>query len=334
MFTRERFVILLSVVIGLIGGITVSDFISTKKIPIDEIGQEARKVDYPLNKYSIPFLQNQDRTSRKLSVNRLKETKQTELFTRYSVSFTTDDKNVSGLMNIPNVSTLLPLVVLIRGYVDQNNYTSGEGTIRVGEYLASNGFITIAPDFLGYADSDTESSDIFESRFQTYTTVLDLLASLKTIPNWDGRNLFIWGHSNGGHISLAILEITKQAIPTVLWAPVSKPFPYSVLYYTDESNDGGKFIRKELSKFESLYDVDNFTVTNYFDDITAPIQVHQGTFDDAVPLAWTDSFVTTLRKKGKDVDYKVWSGADHNLNPSWSMAVEETLQFFNKHLTQ
>jgi len=102
---------------------------------------------------------------------------------------------------------------------------------------------------------------------------------------------------------------------------VTKPFPYSVLYYTDESNDGGKFIRRELSKFESLYDVDHYSFTNYLPNIKAPLQFSQGTADDAVPVVWTQSMVNQLKKAGVDVTYHVYPGADHNMRPSWDTVV-------------
>ena len=75
---------------------------------------------------------------------------------------------------------------------------------------------------------------------------------------------------------MTILSITKENYPTVLWAPVSQPFPYSILYYTNESDDKGKFIRQELSKFESFYDVEKFNFVNYLDQIKADILLIQG----------------------------------------------------------
>src|SRR6185369_15272303 len=105
--------------------------------------------------------------------------------------------------------------------------------------------------------------------------------------------------------------------------PASKPFPYVVLYFTDESNDGGKFIRNELARFENIYDVDNYSYTNYIDSINAPIQIHQGTADDAVPIGWTNELVGKLKKTDKDVTYHTYPGADHNLRPSWDEVVEK-----------
>jgi hypothetical protein len=107
-----------------------------------------------------------------------------------------DGKKVTGLVNLPESSGPKPIVVLLRGYVDQSIYQTGVGTKRVGEYFRDNGYITISPDFLGYGGSSIESSNIFESRFQTYTTALTLIKSInkENFPDWDGKNIFIWAN--------------------------------------------------------------------------------------------------------------------------------------------
>jgi len=241
-------------------------------------------------------------------------------------------KKVTGVINYPTASGSHPVVFLIRGFVDQAIYTSGMGSKRIGEYLAENGYITVAPDFLGYADSDSEARNIFESRFQTYTTVLSLIASRNQIPNFDGVNYFLWGHSNGGQIALTTLAVLGQNIPTVLWAPVTKPFPYSVLYYLDEAEDGGKFLRRELAKFEDINNTDAFSFTNYLSQVKAPIILLQGTVDDAVSDTWSRSFCKTTKNIDLDIKCYYYAGADHNLNPSWEAVAQKTLDFFTATL--
>ena len=242
-------------------------------------------------------------------------------------------KKVSGLINIPESNQNSPIVILIRGYVDQSIYQTGMGTKRVGEYLKEFGYITLAPDFLGYGGSDSESGNIFESRFQTYTTTLTLIKSInkENFPQWDEENIFIWAHSNGGQIALTTLEITGEDYPTVLWAPVTENFPYSILFYTNESEDKGKYIRKELAKFESEYDVDKYSLTNYLERINAPIQYHYGTNDDAIPSEWRDRFIKSMKSLDKDIINYNHSGADHNMNPLWSEVILKTFQFFEKN---
>lgn len=259
-------------------------------------------------------------------------------FSSYIFSFSVDPdfdgrvaKKVTGLLNIPKGEGPFPLIIMFRGYVDQKTYTTGTGTKKAGEYFANNGFITIAPDFLGYGASDHEAENIFESRFQTYVTAVSLLQSLNSLEAWDQKNVFIWGHSNGGQIAISVLEITQKSFPTTLWAPVSKPFPYSVLYYTDESDDKGKLIREELAKFEDDYDTDLYSIDNYYDRIKAPIQLHQGSNDDAVPIDWSNDLAKTLSDLNIDVEYYTYQGADHNLSPSWNTVVAKDVAFFKKY---
>ena len=290
----------------------------------------------PLEKYQIENLSKITPPSVDIQIE--KELESPDEFTSYLISFSFDptlsgesEKKVTGLMNIPvssDTNDKFPLVVLFRGYVDQKNYITGVGSKRVGEYFAENGYITISPDFLGYAGSDVEAENIFESRFQTYTTGLTLLASLGSIDNWNQEDVYIWGHSNGGQIAITTLEISGLDYPTALWAPVTKPFPYSILYYTDVSDDRGKLIRRELSKFESDYDVEAYSLQNYISNIKAPLQIHQGTMDDAVPIEWSLNFSKQLENNDLNVDLVIHTGADHNLNPLWNYSINQTLNFF------
>src|SRR3989344_4532183 len=231
-------------------------------------------------------------------------------------------KKVTGQINVASnqEAKTLPLIVMLRGYIDQQLFKTCDGTRNASGFFAERGFITFAPDFLGYGGSDEETANIFETRFQTYVTVLSLLETINHLPNspniikisdtisnpYEVTNkltnqltIYLWGHSNGGQIALTVLEITGADYPTTLWAPVSKPFPYSVLYYTDESIHRGKLIRRELSEFEKDYDVELYSLTNYLDKIIAPLQIKQGIEDDAVPVTWSNELVDKLKSLDK-----------------------------------
>jgi len=280
----------------------------------------------PLEKYTIENLSKTELKPSKININN--NIFDFEVDNKQSLPLR--GKKVTGYINIPTTNDQSPIVVLLRGYVDQSIYQTGVGTKRVGEFFAKNGYITLAPDFLGYGGSDIESSNIFESRFQTYTTVLTLLKSInkENFPDWDGKNIFIWAHSNGGQIALTALSVTAANYPTVLWAPVTEAFPYSVLYYTNESEDGGKFIREKLAKFEENYDVDKFSFTNYLDRINTPIEYHWGTNDDAISSEWRDRFVKKMKAQDKDIKNYNHPGADHNMNPLWDDVIQKTFTFF------
>lgn len=293
----------------------------------------------PLDKYTIENLSKAIVPAADIQIGKI--LKDDPKFTSYEFTFSFDPtltsgakKNVSGLINIPKSGGPFPVIVMYRGYVDQKQYVIGEGTQHAAEVFATNGYITVAPDFLGYGDSDLESSDVFESRFQTYTTAMETLASVKTLKNWDGKNIFIWAHSNGGQVALTTLEITGVTYPTVLWAPVSKPFPYSILYYLDDSPDNGKYIITHLSEFMGDYDVTKYSLTKYIGLIKAKIQLNQGTSDDAVPYQWSDALDKEFKDATVSATYIKYPGADHNMQPTWSQTVINNLKFFNDHTTK
>lgn len=307
------------------------------------MGDIADKItEKPLEKYSF---ENVRKTKFAPSVISLGDPlKDGEDFSSYTFYYLVDGRKVSGLLNIPKKAGVYPLIVLFRGYVEKDAFTTGEGTRRTAEYFAQHGFITLAPDFLGYGDSEDGSHDSLEDRFQTYTTALTLLSSLQNLNTTleatqsgtikaDTDHVGIWGHSNGGHIALSVLAMTKKPYPTVLWNPVSKPFPYSILYFTDEYDDHGKGLRKILADFEKQYDIEKYSPTNYYKDITAPLQLYQAEDDEAVPLRWSDELYNTLNDLDKEIEYTTYPGENHNFNNgSWEKAILTSTDFFKKEL--
>lgn len=287
----------------------------------------------PLDKYTIESLENTSFTGSTISLETPLAT--TSAFTTYTFSFMTQGKKATGVATIPSGSPPaggFPVIVQIRGYIDPASYKPGDGTKRSAEVYATNGYLSLAPDFLGFGGSDMPSSDIFEERFERYTTVLDLIPSITTLKMANGSKMGLWGHSNGGQIVLTVLEILGKPLPAALWAPVTRPFPYSILYYTDEAEDYGKSLRKNLATFESDYDTDKYSIHTYIDRLTGPIIFHQGTADEAVPKRWSDVFVQELTEQGTTIEYYVYPDADHNMKGSWNAVVARDVEFFSKQL--
>jgi len=286
----------------------------------------------PLEKYSILRLSQRQFVPSAIGFGEATAT--TSAYTVFPFFYMSDGKKVTGVAHIP-ISTdptkKFPVIVQLRGYVDQKIYTPGMGTAHSAQVYATNGFISLAPDFLGYGSSDMPSSSSIEERFESYTTTLQLLASVGTLKYADPARVGLWGHSNGGQIALTVLTILgERAVPTVVWAPVTKPFPYNILYYTDEFDDRGKALRKVVADFEADYDADLYSMAQYLDRIAVPLQLHQGIADEAVPVAWSDAFVATLKDKKKDITYFTYAGADHNLagGNAWNSAMQRDIRFF------
>ena len=333
---RKTVVFLVSIIFFITGGILSFFFVKGKLHP--------KETPKPLLAYTFESLKNTEfPRSPILFGDKIEETPD---YTSQIFYFNVPEKpgsttflKVSGLANIPKTEGNYPIIVMFRGYMPKETYKSGGGSQPSARVLARNGFITLAPDFLGYGESASASATLFEDRFQTYTTALTLLSSLPNLNEGLGQSypgitgdtnkVGVWGHSNGGHIALSTLAISGVTYPTVLWAPVSKPFPYSILFYTDETDDHGKALRYALSIFEKNYDTELFSPANYYSWIKAPMQIHQGTSDEEVLPWWSDELVETLKKDGVNVNYFKYPGADHNLLPNgWDDAVLKEISFF------
>jgi pimeloyl-ACP methyl ester carboxylesterase len=323
--------------------------------------KENKQNERTLEKYAYENLKNREPQPSQIRID--EELSSEDGFSSHLFSFQSEGRTITGLLNMPTKGPDLgleeatdsadllsdettifgtaslneekfPVVVMIRGYVEPEDYETGVGTSRAGEYYAQNGFITLAPDFLGYGGSDDPPDNVWEERFLRPVAVMDLIASVESLPEVDPGHIFLWGHSNGGMIAMSVLELIGDEYPTTLWAPVSQSFPYDILYYTYEFDDRGKALRAALAEFEKDYDADNYSFDQYLEWINAPLRVHQGTADDYIPLSWSNALVERLKNQGNKVEYFTYTGADHNMVGAWNMVVARDLEFFTSFLTR
>jgi len=257
-----------------------------------------------------------------------------ENYISWLFTYESQGKTISGMANIPKGKGPFPVIIMIRGYADKEMYFTGLGTRKAAGVFAENGFITLAPDFLGFGQSDSESEDILKARFARPVTVLSLLSSLNDFSHFDGKNAFLWGHSNGGQIAISVLEITGENYPTSLWAPVTQSFPESVLEYIDydQITPESQLVIDRFDEFLKDYNPKDYDINSYLDKIAAPIQIHQGGSDNWVPEKWQEEIITKLEKLGKKVDYFYYPNSDHNLKQDWDRVVGRDVGFYKSLL--
>ncbi|MBT7766784.1 MAG: hypothetical protein HN730_06475 [Bdellovibrionales bacterium] len=330
-------------------------FIAQENNLISPFVDQAKEKRLPLLKYGIEDLQNYDFQPSSIVVKEI--IGGTADYSSYLFSYQTLEKTMTGQLNVPSTAQPedgYPVVIMLRGWVPAETYTTGAGTKSAAAVFAENGYVTLAPDFFGFGGSDIESTDTWEARFQKPISVVELLKTINNNPRIkiDEENIklsnesddkHIWAHSNGGQVALTALEISGESIKTTLWAPVTAPFPYSILFFSDEHDDEGSEMRKWLSLFEESYDVSDFTMTQHLNQLQGSIQIHQGTSDDAVPVAWNDEFVEKIELENEkrsestdsakldpiEINYFKYSGTNHNLQPGWNTAIQRDLVFFS-----
>lgn len=346
--------------------------LNTKNLLSPKISEKIKQKDLPLLQYSIENLSKKEfKTSKPLKIKEIiSEDLENKLYVLL-FTYESQGKNISGTLNlkIDDETNNKPVIVMIRGYVPPEGYFTGSGTKNAAAVFANNSYLTLAPDFLGFGQSDSEPENTWEARFVKIVNVIDLIKTVQEFPeidlsaienlpikkiSLDASKIGIWGHSNGGQIAVSTLEVLGSNLPTTLWAPVLAPFPYSILYFSDENDDEGKEARKYVSLFEEDYDVFDFSITKHLDRLNGPIQIQHGTNDDSALVSWTEEFLTKvdlenktressnsaadssqsalIKKSEIKIDFHKYPGANHNLQPNWNDAIQKDLLFFSKNL--
>lgn len=269
-------------------------------------------------------------------------------FTRYVIQYPSDGLTIQASMHVPVGIGPFPVIILNHGYVRRSEYFPGAGTYAAADYFAEHGYVTIAPDYRSWGDSDTGLS-IFHAGL--VTDVMNLLSSLHTLEFVDPNRVGMWGHSMGGGVTTKILTIEDDRVKA------------AVLYASNSSNDAelideygvacipgrrqrpcnaGEVIPQNLPEevldaylaatedSEILYYVAPY---NYLDYITTPIQIHIGTADDTTPPWWSVSLHQALQEAGKTVDFFSYEGQGHLfVGDDWETFLLRNLLFFDSYL--
>ncbi|MBU1117996.1 prolyl oligopeptidase family serine peptidase [Patescibacteria group bacterium] len=291
--------------------------------------------ELPLVKYDIDSLRESGGVASEIKISGIAEgveerKKEVTKFKTQVFTFESGGKKISGTVNIPNLeqSSLKKAIIMVRGFAESEGYYPGSGTWKVADALANEGYATFSIDFLGFGESDNESKDVLEARFVKVENVMDLLESVKNLPWIDKEKIGIWAHSNGGQIVLSALETTGENYPTVLWAPMTNPFPKSVLETIEEDSP----LRQIIKDFEKKYDPRRYAFENYYDWINSPILIQQGTEDEWCQVEWQTKVVESLKEMGKEAELVVYPNNDHNLSKSWDEAVKRDIRFFEENI--
>lgn len=288
-----------------------------------------------VNPYSIEALRK-----RKMDAGVLKleeKVAENSQFTSYLASYMSDQLKILALVNIPTTQRPkrgFPVLIVNHGYINPEVYSTTDSYRRTADYYASQGFLVIKPDYRANGLSQGEKG-LMVNRLNYAVDILWLLASLKSFPDADPKNIFMWGHSMGGEVTLRVLETTNQVRAATLWAPATTTFPESALYFIRKNrpHDVEK-AEKEIAEVippEDYKGVSSFGNTHF---IKTPIIIHHGTSDESVPFDWGVELDKKLKADNIPHTFYQYEGEDHNFTRgAVSTVFQRDIDFFRSNLT-
>jgi len=257
-------------------------------------------------------------------------------YTRYYITYKSGELKISGIMNVPKGPRPFPLLILNHGYIDPDIYTNGRGLKREQDYLARRGYVVVHPDYRNHADSDKDPDTELWFRLGYTEDAINAINAIKAadLDFVDTKHVGMLGHSMGGGVTLNVLVIRPDLVDAaVLFAPVSADYRRNYEKWTRSRREvAEKIIELYGTPTSSPEFWNGISTHNYFDRITAPIQIHHGTADESVPIEWSGELTKWLAEANKPYDYFTYDGEPHEFINAWPLIMQRTVDFFDKSL--
>lgn len=258
-----------------------------------------------------------------------------ETFTRYLITYPSDDLTIYGFMNVPNEGTDFPVALVLHGYVDPANYDTLAYTQRYADALAEAGYFVIHPNFRNYPPSDDGPNPY---RIGYAIDVLNLIAIIREqsqdpfgyLRRADEDRIHLWGHSMGGGVALRVV--------TVLNAPYLRA---AVLYGSMSGDERKNFEQIQIwsegrtGAFELAADeqtLAEISPINFLHRVTTPISIHHSEADETVPIAWSDELCQRLKELARPVECHTYYATPHTFRgQADQLFIERVIRFFNEN---
>ena len=200
-------------------------------------------------------------------------------------------------------------------------------TDRPGDYyrsvptaFAREGFLVVVPDFRGHNIS--EGVEYARGLLESYWYSRDTIAAFRalgSLPTADTSNVFMWGHSMGGNVTLrALLALDGEVRGASIWSSSSAGLWDKANRYASQAGRDGASgteyldsLSAEIAALPFDFDPARTDAAAYLGELQTPLNIHHATDDPAVPFIWSESTAGELARTGHPVTFYVYPSADH-----------------------
>jgi dipeptidyl aminopeptidase/acylaminoacyl peptidase len=211
----------------------------------------------------------------------------------------------------------------------------------IPELFVRRGFLVVMPDYRGHNSSEgVEFARGFLASGYYTEDVLALLPGLRDIPHADVDNVFMWGHSLGGEVTLRALLATDRIRAASLWSSVGgdiwdQAYHYS-RYKDREAPDGSGIekariqdLKKDIAALGAPYDWAAREPLRYLKFLRTPLVLHHSIGDTGAKYEWSERLAKELYMAGADYQFYTYAGGDHFFQGQVrEQAVERDVEFF------
>lgn len=345
MIPYKKLVIGLMVLVALVGGTMVFIKTSENNFPLANPGsfiQQQKTETHPLQ---IAEMRKKEYPGSEITIE--EELNPGSNYKQYIASYKSEGLKIYALLTVPHGDPPVggwPVIVFNHGYIPPAEYSTTGRYASYTDAFSRNGYIVFKPDYRGHGDSEGNPEGAYYSTAYT-SDVLNAVASVKKYPSVNPDKIGMWGHSMGGSITLRSMVVTKDIKAGVIWAGV-------VASYDDMIKNWRRARPFMLSESERAFRrpgrqtlIDKYGDTDknpdfwqsispifFTKDISGPLQLHHGTSDNEVPILFSERLNEAMKASGKEVEFYTYDGDDHNLSGNLSLALNRSVEFFNKFL--
>lgn len=267
-------------------------------------------------------------------------------YLRYIASYKSEGLKIYGLLTVPNATPPLggfPAIIFNHGYIPPKEYITTEKYVAYTDAFSRDGYVLFRPDYRGNGNSEGQAVGAYGSNAYTID-VLNAVASVQRYKNVNPEKIGMWGHSMGGFITLRSLVASNSIKAAVIWGGVVGSYTDMLynwhrtdrpaVYPTDPAGPGWRsvYIKKYGDPTSNPEFWNSLSATSYLSDISAPLQLDHAESDEEVPVQFSKDLYTKMNALGKTVELYTYPGDDHNISRNLNLALQRSVDFFDKYL--
>jgi dipeptidyl aminopeptidase/acylaminoacyl peptidase len=268
------------------------------------------------------------------NLTRGREIGSTTAYQQYIATFDGDGLTISGRLLVPRGAGPFPAVVLAHGYADPAVYDNTTQMSRERDYLARQGYVVLLVDYRNHAGSSKDPDADANLRLGYAVDVINAAKALQRDPQVIPDRIALMGRSMGGGVTYTALVAAPGLFRAgIAYAPVSSNTVDNFEKWTRPDGETAGRVVDVLGEPAANPDAwAKASPRTYFDRITEPVLIHQGTADLSCPIAWAQASVDALKAAGKSVEYFTYAGQPHVFtNGPWTASIQRSVDFLRQH---